>query len=147
MSAPRSPHLVATKRILRYLKSTLGFGLSFHQSSSPLALRGFSDSDWSACPDTCRSTTSFCVFLGSNLISWCAKKQSIVSRSSAEAEYRSLAHVCANTIWISHLLHKLALPPSGPTLLLRDNLSTDYMASNSMFHARTKHIELDYHFI
>ncbi|CAL8074762.1 unnamed protein product [Prunus armeniaca] len=161
MSAPRSPHLVAAKRILHYLNSTLGFslsfsrspkstlsfGLSFRRSPSPFTLRGFSGSDWAGCPDTHCSTTGFCVFVGSNLISWCAKKQLTVSYSFAEAEYCSLAHVCADTTWISHLLHELALPPSVPTLLLCDNLGTIYMASNSMFHARPKHIELNYHFI
>ncbi|CAL2225684.1 unnamed protein product [Prunus armeniaca] len=161
MSAPRSPHLVAAKRILHYLnstlgfslsfsrspKSTLGFGLSFRRSPSPITFHGFSGSDWAGCPDTHRSTTGFCVFVGSNLISWCAKKQSTVSYSSAEAEYRSLAHVCADTTWISHLLHELALPSYVPTLLLCDNLGTIYMASNSVFHAHTKHIELNYHFI
>ena len=85
--------------------------------------------------------------MGSNLISWTAKKEPTVSRSSAEAEYRSLAHVCAETTWVSHLLHELNLPTFAPITLLCDNLSTTYMASNPVFHARTKHIELDYHFI
>ncbi|CAL9003960.1 unnamed protein product [Prunus brigantina] len=147
MSAPRSPHLDATNCILCYLKSTIWFGISFRQSPSPLALCGFSDFDWAGYPDTCRLTIGFCVFLGSNLISWCAKKQTIVSRFSTEAEYSYVAHFCASTTWISHLLHELELPPSGLTMLLCDNLSTTYMASNPMFHALTKYIELDYHFI
>ncbi|CAL2236775.1 unnamed protein product [Prunus armeniaca] len=147
MSAPCSPHLGAANHILCYLKSTIWFGLSFRQSPSPFALCGFSDFDWAGYLDTCRSTIGFCVFLGSNLISWCAKKQSTVSRVSTKAEYSYVAHFCAGTTWISHLLHELELPSSGPTILLCDNLSTTYMASNPVFHARTKHIELDYHFI
>ncbi|CAL9029651.1 unnamed protein product [Prunus brigantina] len=157
MSTPRSPHLVAAKHILRYLKGSLGFGLSFGRSHGPLTLcgfntlfhtlHGFSDADWASCPDTRHSTTGFCVFLGPNIIFWSAKKQHTVSHSSAEAEYRSLAHVCADTTWISYLLHELAIPSSSPTLLLCDNLSTTYMAINPVFYARTKHIELDYHFI
>jgi hypothetical protein len=147
MSAPRTLHLVAAKRILRYLKGSLEFGLLFRHSTSPLTIKAYSDADWAGCPDSRRSTTGFCVFLGSNLISWTAKKQPTVSRSSAEAEYRSLAHVCAETTWVSHMLQELHLPTSAPITLLCDNLSTTYMASNPVFHARTKHIELDYHFI
>lgn len=147
MSAPRSPHFIAVKRILRYLKGTPDFGLSFRRSTSPLTLCAYSDADWAGCPDTRRSTTGICVFLGPNLISWCAKKQQAVSRSSAEAEYRSLAHACADTIWVSYLLAELQFLPSRPIALFCDNLSTTYMASNPVFHARTKHIELDYHYI
>jgi len=147
MSQPRSPHLIAAKRILRYLKGSPEFGLMFRRSSKPLTLIAYSDADWAGCPDSRRSTTSFCVFLGSNLISWTAKKQPTVSRSSAEAEYRALAHVCAESTWISHLLTELQFPHPTPITLLCDNLSTTYMASNPVFHARTKHIELDYHFI
>ncbi|KAI5328675.1 hypothetical protein L3X38_028072 [Prunus dulcis] len=116
-------------------------------NTRPHTLHGFSDADWAGCPDTRRSTTSFFVFLGPNLISWSAKKQHTVSHSSAKAEYQSLAHVCADTTWISYLHHELAIPSSGPTLLICDNMSTTHMASNPVFYARTKHIELDYHFI
>ena len=147
MSAPRSSHLTAVKRILRYLKGTIGLGIAFRPSSGPLNLYAFSDADWAGCPDTRRSTSGYCVFLGPNLISWSAKKQPTVSRSSAESEYRSLAQVCAETVWIHYLLRELHIPQSAPITLYCDNLSTTYMASNPVFHARTKHIELDYHFI
>lgn len=101
MSAPRSAHLVAVKRILRYLKG--GHGLLFQRSlatSSSSRLVAFSDADWAGCPDSRRSTTGFCIFLGKNPISWCAKKQPTVSKSSAESEYRSVASTCAETLWI-----------------------------------------------
>ena len=112
-----------------------------------MTLSAFSNADWAGCPDTRRYTSGFCVFLGPNLISWSAKKQPTVSRSSAESEYRSLAQVCAETVWIAHLLRELQVSISSPITLYCDNLSTTYMASNPVFHARTKHIELDYHFI
>ncbi|KAI5352788.1 hypothetical protein L3X38_005680 [Prunus dulcis] len=147
MSIPRTSHLATAKRILPYLKGTLQLGLVFRSSSSPLALHAYSDADWAGCPDTTRSTSSYCIFLGLNLISWSAKKQPTVSRSSAESEYRSLAGVSAETVCISNLLHELHVPVSRPITLYCDNLSATYMASNPVFHARTKHIELDYHFV
>ena len=147
MSIPRTTHLLAAKRILRYLKGTVDFGLFYQRSSPSLHIRTYSDADWARCPDTRRSTSGFCVFLGPNLISWTAKKQQTVSRSSVEAEYRSLAHACAESAWIMQLLRDLQFSPPLPATLLCDNLSATYIASNPVFHARTKHIELDYHFI
>ncbi|XP_021834130.1 uncharacterized protein LOC110773931 [Prunus avium] len=147
MSSPSDTHLEAVKRILRYLKGTLGHGLSLYCSANPSLLIAYSDADWAGCPDTRRSTTGYCIFLGPNLISWSAKKQRTVSRSSAEAEYRALAYACADTIWIQGLLRELRYPLPRPVLLNCDNLSTTYMAANLVFHSRTKHIGLDYHFV
>ncbi|KAL6279521.1 hypothetical protein ACE6H2_016402 [Prunus campanulata] len=147
MSIPRTSHLATAKCILRYLKGTLQLGFVFRSSSSPLALHAYSDADWAGCPDTRHSTSSYCIFLDPNLISWSAKKQRTVSRSSAESEYRSLAGVSVETVWISNMLHELHVPVSRPTTLYCDNLSATYMASNPVFHAHTKHIELDYHFV
>lgn len=147
MSSPSDTHMEAVKRILRYLKGTLGHGLSLFRSSDPSLLIAYSDADWAGCPDTRRSTTGYCIFLGPNLISWSAKKQRTVSRSSAEAEYRALAYACADTIWIQGLLRELRYPLPQPVILNCDNLSATYMAANPVFHSRTKHIGLDYHFV
>ncbi|XP_068319739.1 uncharacterized mitochondrial protein AtMg00810-like [Pyrus communis] len=147
MGRPTTDHMDVVKRILRYLKGTLGMGITFTPSAQPFQLAAYSDADWAGCPDTRRSTTGFCVYLGNNLISWCAKKQRTVSRSSAEAEYRVLAFACADTIWILSLLHELRVPVRLPVLMHCDNLSATYMAANPVFHARTKHIALDYHFV
>ena len=147
MSAPRIPHMTAVKRILRYLKGSLDIGLLFRPCHGLPSIEIYSVADWAGCPDSRRSTSGYCEFLGSNLISWSAKKQPTVSRSSAESEYCSLATACAESIWVLHLLNELRLPVLSPTILNCDNLSATYMAANPVFHARTKHIELDYHFV
>ncbi|XP_024164269.1 uncharacterized mitochondrial protein AtMg00810 [Rosa chinensis] len=147
MSHPRAPHLIAAKRILRYFKGTLGHGLSFSPQCHPVHLSAYSDADWAGCPDSRRSTSGYLIYLGNTLISWCSKKQPTIARSSAESEYRSLAHASAETTWLGFLLYELGVHIQYPILLYCDNLSATYMASNPVFHARTKHIELDYHFL
>ncbi|XP_062013935.1 uncharacterized mitochondrial protein AtMg00810-like [Rosa rugosa] len=147
MSQPREPHLIAVKRILHYIKGSLSHGLLFTPQRQPVLLSAYSDVDWAGCPDSRRSTSGYLVYLGSNLISWCSKKQPTIARSSAESEYRSLAHASAETTWLGYLLYELGARIQFPILLHCDNLSTTYMASNPVFHARTKHIELDYHYV
>ncbi|XP_026429121.1 uncharacterized protein LOC113325107 [Papaver somniferum] len=87
MHDPREPHMQALKRIIRYLQGTIHHGL-FISVSTTSGLTTYSDDDWAGCPDSRRSTSGYCVFLGDNLISWSSKRQATISRSSAEAEYR-----------------------------------------------------------
>jgi hypothetical protein len=105
MHAPTSTHLTAAKRVLRYLKGTLNSGL--YLCKVPITLTAFCDVDWAGNPDDQCSTTGYGVFLGPNLISWSAKKQHIVSRSSTEAEYRSLSLTTAELFWLCMLLKEL----------------------------------------
>ncbi|KAL9415390.1 hypothetical protein AB3S75_043642 [Citrus x aurantiifolia] len=143
---PTKADLRAVKRILRYLKGTLDFGLRYLSQSSN-HVYAFSDSDWAGCKETRRSTTEYCVYLGANCVSWSSKKQTTVARSSAEAEYRAIASAAAELTWITFLLHDLGIPIHQPPTLLCDNLSVVYLTKNPAFHARTKHIELDFHFV
>jgi hypothetical protein len=146
MHDPRVPHHNHVKRILRYLKGTLDHGLHIN-SSSPTTLTAYSDADWAGCPDTRRSTSGYCVFLGNNLVSWSSKRQVTVSRSSAEAEYRAVAHTVAETVWLRQLLSELHRPIHQATIIYCDNVSAIYMSSNPVQHRRTKHIEIDIHFV
>ncbi|KAD2805166.1 hypothetical protein E3N88_38543 [Mikania micrantha] len=146
LQAPTTTHYQEVKRILRYLKGTLQFGITFSKPTRS-SLVGFSDADWARCLETRRSTYGYSIFLGGNLVSWSSKKQPTVSRSSCESEYRAMANTAAEIIWITHLLRELhALPPDRPTLLC-NNQSALFLTQNPISHKRVKHLELDYHFI
>ncbi|WVZ78278.1 hypothetical protein U9M48_026019 [Paspalum notatum var. saurae] len=123
MYDPREPHLTALKQLLRCLRGTGG------------------------CPDTRRSTSGYAVFLGGNLVSWSSKQQPVVSRSSAEAEYRAVANGVVEASWLRQLLAELHTPLAKSTLVYGDNVSAVYLSTNPIQHQRTKHVEIDLHFV
>lgn len=102
MQAPTDVHMGLVKHILRYLHGTLEYGLTFTTGST--SLTGYCDADWAGDPNSRHSTTGYVVFLGNNHISWSSRKQSSVSRSSTEAEYRALANCGADIAWTCHIL-------------------------------------------
>ncbi|SPT15711.1 unnamed protein product [Triticum aestivum] len=146
MHAPCDAHWTAVKRVLRYIRGTMDLGLTLHASTA-LDITAYSDADWTGCPDTRRSTSGYCVYLGPSLISWSSKRQPTVSRSSTEAEYRAVANVVAECSWLRQLLHELSCPVDKATIVYCDNVSAVYLSANPVHHRRTKHIELDIHFV
>ena len=145
MQDPRQGHWDAAMRLLRYLKSSPGQGILL-PASNDLRLHVYCDSDWASCPMTRRSVTGYFVLLGSAPISWKTKKQPTVSGSSAEAEYRAVANATSEALWIRNLLRSLHIPVP-PAQLYCDNQAALHIAANPVFHERTKHIEIDCHFV
>ncbi|GKV50619.1 hypothetical protein SLEP1_g57319 [Rubroshorea leprosula] len=146
MHAPTHNHFTVVKRILRYLKGTLNYGLQLFRNSS-LSLHMFTDADWAGCVDTRRSISGYCLFLGNSLISWSSKKQNTIARSNAEAEYRAIANAVAEVIWVRQLLSELHVFLHSPPMVYCDNINAIYMSLNPVQHQRTKHIEIDIHFV
>ena len=133
-------------RVVRYLKGTPGQGVLL-RADSELSLQGWCDSDWAAYPLTRHSLTGWIVFLGHSPISWKTKKQHTVARSSAEAEYRSMAAITCELKWLKGLLLSLGVHHPKSIPLFCDSQSTLHLAKNPVFHERSKHIEVDCHFL
>ncbi|XP_037497308.1 secreted RxLR effector protein 161-like [Jatropha curcas] len=146
MQKPKKPHLEAVRRILRYVKSTIDYGI-FYKRGEIIKLEGYCDADYAGDHDTRRLTTGYPFSLGSRVISWCSKRQPTVSLSTTEAEYRAAAIAAQESVWLSQLMNDLHQPIDYPIPLNCDNRSTIQMAENPVFHARTKHVEVHYHFI
>lgn len=146
MHEPRKPHLDAVYWILKYIKSNPGLLLS---SAGSHRITGYSDADWAGCPKDRRSTTGYCIFIGNSLVAWKSQKQSTVARSSAEAEYRAMASTACELIWMKALLWEIGLRHHQAMDMFCDKKSAIHIASNPVFHERTKHhIEiLDCHLV
>jgi hypothetical protein len=112
-----------------------------------MLVSGFANADWVGSLEDRRSISGFAIFLGTNLVSWSARKQQTVSRSSTEAEYKALANATTEIIWIQMLPDELGVPHPLAVAPWCDNLGATYLFVNPVFHARTKHIEVDYHFV
>uniref|UniRef100_M1AKZ9 Retroelement pol polyprotein n=1 Tax=Solanum tuberosum TaxID=4113 RepID=M1AKZ9_SOLTU len=139
-------HWISALRVIKYIKLEPRRGLLMSSDSKP-HLTGYCDADWAACPNTRRSVIGFVLKYGYSLISWKSKKQNTVSRSSAEAEYRSMASLTAEVVWIASLYKELRVKLIEPASIYCDSKVAIQIAANPVFHERTKHIEIDCHFI
>jgi hypothetical protein len=146
MQTPQKPHLDAVRRILRYIKHTLQCGI-FYEAKSQLQVHGYTDVDWADNVSDKRSTSGFMFSFGSGAISWSSKKQPTIALSSTEAEYRGVAIAACEVVWLQKLLSDLGQSVDVLVVIYCDNISSILLANNSVYHARTKHIEVHYHFI
>ena len=146
MSKPSEIHLRVAKRVLRYLQGTQNFSLWFTKSYDP-KLIGFTDLDWGGCPDDCKSTSGYVFAFGTNFFCWNSQKQKVVAQSSAEAEYVAASDATKQAVWLRKVLIDLVQTQDAPTVIHCDNMSAIAICNNPVFHGKTKHIKLKFHFL
>ena len=146
MQAPRMVHLDGVYRVLAYIKRAPGKGL-LYQKQGHLMVEAYSDAGYAGDKADRKSHGGYATYVGGNLVTWRSQKQSVVSRSTAESEYRAMADTTAEMLWLRSLLIELGFPPPSPMKMYCDNEAATFIDSNDTFHMRTKHIEVDCHFI
>jgi len=139
-------HLRAAKRILRYIKGTIDYGVKFEKCPS-FKLLGFSDSDWAGSADDMRSTSGHCFSLGSGIFSWSSKKQEIVAQSTAEAEFIAATGAVNQVLWLRKIMYDLHLEQKESTIILVDNQAAIAISNNLVFHKKTKHFNIKFYFL
>ena len=147
MQNPTQIHYGAAKRILRYLQGTKDYGIWYKPTTTKSKLYGYTDSDWAGSVDDMKSTSGYVFTLGSGVFSWASKKQDTVAQSSAEAEYIAAANSANQAIWLRRILEDMGEKQNEATQIFCDNKSTIAMVKNPVFHGRTKHIAIKYHFL
>ena len=147
MSRPSKEHWIGVKRVMRYLKGTLMYGLKFYAHEEEPELFGYSDADWAGDVDTQRPTSGYVFQIGSSTISWSSKKQATVAKSSTEAEYVALSSATQEAVWLRSLMGDLGRQVDAPTIIYEDNQGAIELAKNAKYHNRTKHIDICHHFV
>jgi hypothetical protein len=127
------------------LKRPPSLGILYRQNKR-LRVEGFADANWVGSPLDRQSSTGYCTFLGGNLVTWKSKKQTVVARSNAEAEYRAFSQTASELTWLQHFLREIGFPALTPISLFCDNQDAIHIVSNPVFHERTKHIDVDLSF-
>ncbi|XP_038887116.1 secreted RxLR effector protein 161-like [Benincasa hispida] len=146
LKAPTDVHWSTVKCVLRYLASTLDHGLTIKPDFN-FNITAYSDADWASGLDDRKSTVAYYIYLGYTLISWSFKKQLTMARSSTQSEYKALAHAAVEITWVRNLLSEIGFSSTGVPVLRCDNMGAGALAANPVFHVRTKHIEIDVHFV
>ena len=147
MSTPSNEHWKGVKRVLRYIKGTINYGLVFDGKSTRCFLIGYSDADWANDVDTRKSTSGYVFQINGSTVSWSSKRQSCVARSSTEAEYVALSHATQEVVWLRRLLNDIGETQDQPSIMNEVNQGAIELSKNPRFHNRTKHIDVAYHFI
>ncbi|XP_068343011.1 uncharacterized mitochondrial protein AtMg00810-like [Pyrus communis] len=146
MHCPTSKHFGTAKRVLRYIKGTLDYGLEYTKGKEAMLI-GYCNSDWGGSPDDSKNTSGYVFSFGSGVFSWASVKQSCVALSTAEVEYISASNATAQAIWLRFVLEDFGELQTEATPLHCDNTSAIAITKNSVFHQKTKHIDRRYHFI
>ncbi|KAB2602711.1 hypothetical protein D8674_003716 [Pyrus ussuriensis x Pyrus communis] len=146
MHSPSDTHIGAVECILQYLKSSPGRGIMFSKNGH-CRIEGYTDADWAMNITDRRSTSGYLTFVGGNLVTWLSKKQKVVALSSAEVEYKGMAKGVCKLLWLRRLLAELGCPSMSATNLFCDNKAAIDISHNPIQHDRTKHVEVDRHFI
>ncbi len=142
---PGPAHWTAAQRVIRYLYATKHKSLVL--GGSTINLEGWVDSDWGACVDLCRSISGYAFSLGAGLVSWSSKKQPTVATSSTEAEYIASCHGAKEAVWMRSLLKFLGFAQNIATTIHCDNVGSNFLTWDPSFHARTKHINIQHHYV
>ena len=146
MENPKEIHLLAAKRIFRYLQGTADFGLLYKKGEHS-DLMGFTDSDYAGDQDDRKSTSGYVFMLGTGAVSWSSKKQPIVTLSTTEAEFVAAASCACQAIWLRRILEEIQFKQQGATSIYCDNSSTIKLSRNPVLYGRSKHIDVKYHFL
>ncbi|CAL9003639.1 unnamed protein product [Prunus brigantina] len=146
MEHPTETHLLAAKRILRYVKGTIDFGV-FYKKGGDGELIGYTDSDYAGDQDDRKSTSGYVFMMNSGAVSWSSKKQPVVTLSTTEAEFIAAASSTGQVVWLRRILSCLNLRQIGPTVVYCDNVSTIKLSKNPVMHGRSKHIDVRFHFL
>ncbi|KAL9429389.1 hypothetical protein AB3S75_031241 [Citrus x aurantiifolia] len=146
MSKPTELHILAVKRIMRYLKGTTELGV-FYKKGGNEGLVGYTDSNYAGDLNDRKSTSGYVFMLGSGAVAWSSKKQPIVTLSTTEAEFVAGAACASQAIWMKRIFEKLSLEESKCTTIYCDNSSTIQLSKNPVLHGRSKHIDVRFHFL
>ena len=142
---PKEPHMIALKRIIKYVKTTADFGAWYSKDINDV-LDGYPNAGWAGNADDRKSTSGGCFYVGNNLVSWMSKKQNFISLSTVEDKYIAIGSCCTQFLWMQKLLHDYGICQEH-LIIYCDNTSAITLSKNPVQHSRTKHIEIRHHFI
>jgi len=147
MTNPTTTHWLAAKRVLRYIKGTTNLGILYKRGANNLQLLAFTDSDYAGDLDDRKSTSGYVFMLGTGAVSWASKKQNVVALSTTEAEYMAAALCACQCIWLSRLLEQIGIMEKTEVEVMCDNSSTIQLSKHPVFHGKSKHIDVRFHFL